>query len=178
MEIWSTKVIWCNSGKYQRIPIVLKYINTRNKGFQLATDPLCLGSRVGETKPSLKSQAKQHRKPSSNEALDSAVCIYLKESGRPQFWLCRCDNPRSRWQEARVKDMIWERVEASGASFFEQDRRADVPTIADKDAIAERSVLLLQHACSERKLKTLDSDTSYNISYGYYTNIIWLWVGW
>ncbi|XP_072037657.1 uncharacterized protein [Amphiura filiformis] len=41
----------------------------------------CTESYVGETKQALKSRVKQHRRPSTNEAQNSAVYLHLKECG-------------------------------------------------------------------------------------------------
>ena len=75
-------------------------------------DTKCSESYVGETKQSLKARSNQHRRPSSNEAQNSAVFTHLKDSGhnfedQDVVILDRED----RWHERGVKEAIWERVE-------------------------------------------------------------------
>ena len=72
----------------------------------------CDNSYVGETKQSLKTRANQHRRPSSNEAQNSAVFIHLKDSGHNfAFEDVRILDREDKWHERGVKEAIWERVE-------------------------------------------------------------------
>ncbi|XP_038055844.1 uncharacterized protein LOC119727843 [Patiria miniata] len=75
-------------------------------------DKDCSGSYVGETKQSLKSRTYQHRRPSTNEAQNSAVFLHLRDSGHT---LRNEDvvilDKEEQWHKRGIKEAIWERVE-------------------------------------------------------------------
>ena len=67
---------------------------------------------LGETKQSLQIRANQYRRPSSNEAQNSAVFIHLKDSGHNfDFEDVTILDREDKWHERGVKEAIWERVE-------------------------------------------------------------------
>ena len=75
-------------------------------------DTGCVQSYIGETKQSLKARANQHRRPSSNEAQNSAVYTHLKDSGHSfGFEDVVILDKEDKWHERGVKEAIWERVE-------------------------------------------------------------------
>ena len=74
--------------------------------------PDCGESCVGETKQSLKARLNQHRRPSTNEAQNSAVYNHCKASNhsfKPEEVVIL--DKEDRWFERGVREAIWERVE-------------------------------------------------------------------
>ena len=74
--------------------------------------PDCGESYVGETKQSLKARLNQHRRPSTNEAQNSAVYNHCKASNhsfKPEEVVIL--DKKDRWFERGVREAIWERVE-------------------------------------------------------------------
>ena len=75
-------------------------------------DSNCSAAYVGETKQAPKTRVSQHRRPSSNEAQNSAVYLHLNETGHKvdtddAIILDR----EEQWHRRGVKEAIWERVE-------------------------------------------------------------------
>ena len=74
--------------------------------------PDCGESYVGETKQSLKARLNQHRRPSTNEAQNSAVYNHCKASNhsfKPEEVVIL--DKEDRWFKGGVREAIWERVE-------------------------------------------------------------------
>ncbi len=72
----------------------------------------CKAAYVGETKQALKSKIYQHRRPSTNEAQNSAIFLHTRETGHSfnnkDFQLL---DKEEQWYRRGIKEAIWERVE-------------------------------------------------------------------
>ena len=77
-----------------------------------AKDSTCSAAYVGETKQALKTRVGQHRRPSSNEAQNSAVYLHTKETGHSVDGKDAVILDREeQWHRRGIKEAIWERVE-------------------------------------------------------------------
>ena len=72
----------------------------------------CTETYVGETLQSIRARLKQHQRPNSNLAQDSAVYCHLKDTGHvlDSKGVKILDKERD-WQRRGIKEAIWERVE-------------------------------------------------------------------
>jgi len=75
-------------------------------------DTDCSAAYVGETKQALKSRIYQHRRPSTNEAQNSAIFLHTRDTGHPfnsdDFVIL---DKEEQWHRRDIKEAIWERVE-------------------------------------------------------------------
>ena len=75
-------------------------------------DKDCSASYVGETKQSLKARVGQHRRPSTNEAQNSAVYLHIKDTGHSvDIKDTIILDKEEQWHRRGIKEAIWERVE-------------------------------------------------------------------
>ena len=75
-------------------------------------EKVCKESYVGETKQALKARANQHRRPSTNEAQNSAVYLRIKETGHSfNIKDATILDKEEQWHRRGIMEAIWERVE-------------------------------------------------------------------
>ena len=72
----------------------------------------CEESYVCETKQSVKARLQQHRRPSTNEAQNSAVYKHIKDSGHN----VECHDViildrEEQWHKQSIREAVWERIE-------------------------------------------------------------------
>ena len=76
------------------------------------TEGGCQETYVGETKQSVKSRLQQRRRPSTNDAQNSAVYKHIKDSGHN----VECHDViildrEKQWHKHGIKEAIWEKIE-------------------------------------------------------------------
>jgi uncharacterized FlaG/YvyC family protein len=75
-------------------------------------DSGCKDSYIGETKQSIRARTSQHRRPSSNEAQNSAVYTHNQATGHTfNTEDVIVLDKEERWFERGVREALWERVE-------------------------------------------------------------------
>ncbi|XP_072037197.1 uncharacterized protein [Amphiura filiformis] len=98
--------------------VLIKDKQPKEKSSNLVYGLVCAGkdcteSYVGETKQVLKPRVNQHRRPSTNEAQNSAVYLHLKESGHSiNIEDATILDREEQWHRRGIKEAIWERVES------------------------------------------------------------------
>lgn len=81
-----------------------------------------INRNVGETKYSVKARIYQHRKPSTNEAQNSAIYLHIRDSKHTMNFedLVILDK-EEHYHKHGIEEAIWERIEEwSGASLNKQ----------------------------------------------------------
>ena len=105
----------------------------------------CSETYVGETKQALGSRKGQHKRPSTIEAQNSAICNHLRSSGH-SFDLSdvKVLEKEENWFSRGIKEAVWERVEGpslnkkGGLRFvlshtWDRELR-DVPSVTQADS--------------------------------------------